>query len=464
MKTIKATVRSLVLANIILLFGACEKQLEVEKSVNLILMKDAFANTQTANSALIGLYSRLVATSMHLSNGGLSLYPALSADELRNTNTNANYDVFLSNIIPSTNTVINTNFWSSAYRNIYHANALIEGLEHSQSIPKAHKEQLIGEAICIRAFYYFYLVNLFGEVPLILSTDYEDNLKALRVPISQVYKQLSIDLEQAVSLVADNYPSANKGRINKMVVKAFLARVNLYLGNWEKADEYATQVIESKQYSLEADIDKVFLSNSTETIWQLIREANNTAEAVLFIPASATVIPTFDLTDGLWNSFENSDYRKSKWVATRQVSGRTYRYPFKYKQRTNAIINENLVVFRLAEQYLIRAEAKMNTGQIDLGIADLNALRLRCFPVGSNYHLQSTADQQGALSLVKEERSKELFCEWGHRWFDLKRLNIVGQELSPSKPNWKAYMQLYPIPSAELLINIYLTQNVGYER
>ncbi len=441
---------------------ACEKQLEVKKSANLILDQDVFANTQTATSSLLGLYGRLMSASMHFTNGGLTIYPALSADEIKNLNTNENYDVFFSNAIPSGIGIINLNLWSSAYRTIYHTNALIKGVEASVAIPEVNKKQLIGEALFVRGFCYFYLVNFFGDVPLILSTNYEENLKARRAPVSLLYSQILLDLEKAEELLAEDYPSANKVRVNKVAASAFLARVNLYLGKWDKADFYSSKVIASQRYNLETDVDKVFLNNSGETIWQLMREANNTVEATLFIPASATTIPTFNVTDALLNSFENNDFRKSKWIASRQLSGKEYRYPFKYKQRTNAVVNENLVVFRLAEQYLIRAEARINTDRIALGIEDLNKLRQRSFSLGSNYQLPNTVNKEAALSLLIAERQRELFCEWGHRWLDLKRLNITAQELKATKSNFQSFALLYPIPSAELLINVYLTQNAGY--
>jgi len=121
-------------------------------------------------------------------------------------------------------------------------------------------------------------------------------------------------------------------------------------------------------------------------------------------------------------------------------------------------------VFRLAEQYLIRAEAKAQQGTDMIGAAaDLNVIRNRA---GLANTTASTHDD--LLAAVAHERQIELFAEWGHRWFDLKRTGQVDAVMSAVTPQknpsgtWKTYQQLYPVPQSEISKNPFLKQNAGY--
>ncbi|HEU4473178.1 MAG TPA: RagB/SusD family nutrient uptake outer membrane protein, partial [Flavisolibacter sp.] len=120
---------------------------------------------------------------------------------------------------------------------------------------------------------------------------------------------------------------------------------------------------------------------------------------------------------------------------------------------------EYLIVFRLAEQYLIRAEARMHKGDIQGSISDLNIIRSRAgLP-----SLPVTLTPVQLATAIEQERRVELFCEWGHRWQDLKRTGRAGAVLSTAKaPNWQSTDELYPIPAVEMQNNPFLTQNPGY--
>lgn len=116
------------------------------------------------------------------------------------------------------------------------------------------------------------------------------------------------------------------------------------------------------------------------------------------------------------------------------------------------------MVLRLAEQYLIRAEARVRQNNISGGQSDLNAIRNRSgLP-------NTTANDQGSLLLaIEQERRVELFTEWGHRWFDLKRTERAEAVLSPfALKDWQSTDVLFPIPQTEREINSRLTQNEGY--
>ncbi len=114
------------------------------------------------------------------------------------------------------------------------------------------------------------------------------------------------------------------------------------------------------------------------------------------------------------------DKRLANWTGFRKLSsGATVYFPYKYKVRTNTsgALTEYSMVMRLAEQFLIRAEARIQQDKLDDGRADLDSVRIRAglLPLPVNL------DKDALLLAVEQERKVELFVEWGHRWFDLKR-------------------------------------------
>jgi len=455
------------ISSFLALFG-CKKLLDVPKSSSLVLSKDVFANNETATSAVLGLYNKMVTLNLSMTNGGLSIYPALSADELYSTSAHSGYDPFSINDVPAANAINNSNFWTTGYKNIYHANSILEGLNASTEITDTVKNQLRGETLVIRALYFFYLTNLFGDVPLVLSTNFEQNAVMSRTLQKTIIGQLIIDLKEAVSLLTPAYATTTRARVNSFAARALLSRVYLYNREWNEAESEATALISSGLYSLENVLDKTFISTSNETIWQLARETLNTAEAAVFIPVSKTALPSIVIRNELLNIFEAGDKRKQHWIAFNSVNGQLYYYPYKYKIRTGSNVGEYLVVFRLAEQYLIRAEARAEMNNLTGAIEDLNIVRARSRSLATIDipdplpSLSLDLDKSELVEAVYKERVTELFCEWGHRWLDLKRSGMADKVISKFKPNWKVGAELYPIPFAETQINIYLTQNPGY--
>ncbi|MES1250047.1 MAG: RagB/SusD family nutrient uptake outer membrane protein, partial [Chitinophaga rupis] len=227
-----------------------------------------FTDDKTATASVVGVYSDMNAFNYQFSNVLANFLTAMSADELYYYTTFANFDVFRNNaLLPSSQYV--SIMWSGPYSYIYHANACLEGLEGTTSLTPSVKSQLQGEMLFLRAFMYFYLVNLYGDVPLITSTDWQVNTNKPRDPQDVVYDQIIKDLQQAQSLLGDEYPSSGRIRPNKAVATAMLARVYLYRKQWSDAETQASQVIGNSRYQLLQDLNSVFLPNSDEAIWQL---------------------------------------------------------------------------------------------------------------------------------------------------------------------------------------------------
>lgn len=456
MKHITA-IRIILLLTYFILNSSCEKFLEVDPPKDKITPTQVFENDATATSAITGIYSRM--TTSGFTSGdrySIAVLSGLSADELKSHN--AVLDEFYQTEILSSSSSINL-FWSNAYSYIYSANAILEGLPFSTGISEATKKQVEGEAKFIRAFCYFYLINLFGEVPLNLTTDYRINAIAKKSPTDVVYRQIISDLSQAEELLPITYVSMERIRPNKWAAKSLLSRVYLYTENWAFASQKATEVIDQIGiYSLVDDLDKVFLKNSSEAIWQLMPPAGgNTKEGnLLILLATPTMV---SLRPEVFNLFSDGDLRKLKWIKEFTNSTGKYYYPFKYKVKMSTTITEYSMVMRLAELYLIRSESMAKLGQVDQSLKDINVIRKRA---GLVIPLNNLSQAQ-CLEEIEKQRLLEFFSEWGHRWLDLKRTNRAEVLLSILKGStWRSTDLLYPIPANEVNRNPNITQNNGY--
>jgi hypothetical protein len=294
-----------------------------------------------------------------------------------------------------------------------------------------------------------------------LTADWDKTYLIPRTSQSKVYDQVIADLKDAQELLPAEYSFANseKIRANKFAATALLARVYLYRQEWSNAESQASAVINSGSYSLGNDLNDVFLKNSSEAILQF-----QPSQAIFPFATveqyNITNTPIYYLSANLINAFDASDKRKSAWTNTTLLNGATVYYPFKYKVSigTSGNLTEYYMVLRLAEQYLIRAEARARQDKSLEAKADLDLIRNRAGLPGTQAN-----DQQSLVQAVENERRYELFAEWGHRWFDLIRTNRVATVLNSQKGNnWQTTDQLYPIPIAEIKKNPHLTQNPGY--
>jgi starch-binding outer membrane protein, SusD/RagB family len=438
---------------------SCKKFLHVGPPGDELTVNVIFSNDSLAREAINGLYISLMGSHQSLLNGGMSIYPALSADELMRTSFRINDDQFVRNTVKPDNTVLLINFWRTGYAVIFQANICLENLSKANVIAVPTKNQFIGEVKFIRALCYWYLVNLFGDVPLVTSTSVDINMALPRTPVVQIYPVIVADLQDAMSIFPD---TGTNTRPNKMAAAALLARAHFYRREWNEAETIASSVINAGNYILSPDLTKVFTKTSPETILQFapVLSNNSPAEALSFIPPVNNIIPPYNLSNSLFDCFEPGDRRKSNWISTVTINGQTYNYPYKYKVNSTTLdATEYNIVLRLPEQYLIRAEAKAQNGKIDDAIADINTIRNRAGLTS----IQTPISLDSCLSVIMQERRKEFFAEWGHRWFDLKRTDRINTELKTYKGDvWQTHDQLYPIPLDELQRNPSLTQNDGY--
>lgn len=453
--------------------SGCKKFVEVPDPIDQIPSPATFSSDSKASSAVRGLYGVMLGSSrgfLAVNSGfaaGITLSLSASSDELQLNSGNMYSEFFDNNIAPASDTNGN-NLWGPLYNVVFHANAIIENLATSTGVTDQGRKQLTAEAKFIRALNYFYLVNMYGNIPMPIATDYRVNVNLPNLPASEIYDLIISDLKYAQEYMPEAYPGLLRSRANKYAASALLARVYLYRGDWANAEAEASLLLTGKGkdlYNLEGDLNKVFLTTSKEVILQMYQPGTNlyTWDGYSIISSG---IPQYQVTPNLFDSFENNDKRKTQWIKTNTITnaGTTNKYyhPFKYKLNsgTGTVKTEALVFLRLAEVYLIRAEARAKQSKLKDAIEDLDAVRIRAGidPVDK---INPDISQPALLDLIAHERFVELFTEMGHRWFDLKRTEKADEVLK-YKSAWRPEAKLFPIPLSDTEANPLLKQNPGY--
>lgn len=446
----------------IFLCSSCDS-VSVSEPSFLLSDHSVFQDDTTAESAVIGIYGQIMSGTAFASGGRQSItyLCGLSADTFTNYSFQADENQFYMNALNETNVTLGQHLWNQGYNHIYTANSILEGLVNSTAISTEAKQRLEGEAKFIRAFCNFHLVNLFGDIPLVTSTDYLFNSTITRSPSEEVYRQIIADLQDAKSYLPKDYTSYSglRTRPTTFAASAMLARTFLFLEEWALAEKEASELIgRSDVFALEGNLNDVFLSTSQEAIWQLapVLPTLDTWEGNNFILINTP--PTgITLADHFLEGFDADDSRLSQWTGDITDGTQSYGYPIKYKLKSGGGGNEYSMVLRLAEQYLIRAEAKAQQGNISEAMSDLNTIRIR-----AGLSDIQVNDQKSLIDALIKERHHELFAEWGHRWFDLKRTDRAGTALAPIKQDWQESDALFPIPQKEIQNNPNLLQNPGY--
>jgi hypothetical protein len=281
-----------------------------------------------------------------------------------------------------------------------------------------------------------------------------------------VYGLIQTDLAEARAVLKAKYPSSagTRYRPNLYTALALSAKVFLYRQQWDSAAMMANQVITAGLYQLETTPASVFAKTSKESIWVLPGNGTyvSTGEGYTLLPFSIYSTPQYYLNPLLLSAFEGGDLRLTAWTRTLTVSGKTYSCAQKYKsnQGTSTAAptypSEDYVMFRLADMYLILAEADAQNGNTTDARTNLDIVRTRA---GLPAYTGTDAD---LLTGIYHERQIEMAFEWGNRWYDLKRTGTIDAVLGAEKPTWTSTAALMPIPSTQLIANVALKQNDGY--
>jgi starch-binding outer membrane protein, SusD/RagB family len=464
-KPMGANTRAISVLPIVMMLASCADFVEVDTPKNEITGEAVYKDDATATAAVVGIYAKMSEAS-YFNNTGIPMLTGLSSDEFINASGYVSFEQ--NELLPIEATLIEL-LWQPGYRYIYYANAVLEGLENSSGVSTAVRRSLQGQAYFVRALCYFYLVNIFGNLPKVTGTGYEGNAFLPRMPVDSIYSLIENDLAQAADLLPRDFSTAYEDERTlptTFAVHALRARMALYHQKWELAAQEADSVIRHDALFSLPPPEEAFNYNSPEAIWQIkpisLIEKVGTTEAQVFLGT----LPVY-IRPSLIEAFEVDDARR-QWVGEMTDDGVEFFYiPLKYRYVIMDYLQpeyglEYHIEFRLAEQYLIRAEARAHLDDLDGAIADLDAIRARAgLPALAEMGISWT--RATVLERVMQERRIELFSE-GHRWFDLIRTSQAEAVLgSIEEKLWNPTDVLFPVPQAEIDKNRNLEpQNDGY--
>ena len=422
-----------------ILLNSCSL-LDVEPAMS-ISEETAVSTKADVSKALNGCYDALQLTGYY--GRDLVAVGDIAADNLDATGTIADFRAIDLFNHKADNSIV-LNLWAAMYDGINRVNNVLYRIDGVQDMTADEINAVKAELRFLRALHYFNLVRLFGDVPYreLPTLNAGDALHVARTSKDDVYEKILGDLEFALDYV----PSNTNFRANIWSTKALLAKVYLTLQHFDLAYNMANEIIENGPFILAPTFDDLFAQDDdSEIIFRVeFNEQDWTRLAQYFAPNILGGRKEFWPTEELVNLFSANDVRLASSVGT---DGQGFKY------RDIATGSDNVIVFRLADMILTRAEALANTpGSNENDIrTDINSIRNRASLV--NY---SGSD---FLSEIQIQRRLEFAFE-GHRWFDLVRTGTATSVLGISQ-NYT----LFPIPKAEITNNNAINetdQNPGY--
>lgn len=432
-------------------FTSCQKTFLDTTSAATISDADAIVDSSSAYNALTGVYDGLQ-NSDYYGGDGFAAASFLSGGDGLWVGTLNYYNNFTQHTYSSDNTLL-YRIWSAIYAVVNRSNNVIAKVPtlSDQKLSATSKNTYIGEAYVIRALAFFDLARLWGNIPLVESpvSDVSDVNGIKQTSQKEVYAKVAADLENAVTLLPN---TVSRNRITRNTVYAFLARVYLYQENWEKAEQYASLVIGKSSYGLATWATILGGTNTSESIFELsFSSADQSAHYGTW--SSVNYRNQLCPNKGLYTLLHTDSIGglRSALVTDNSTSAVSNYYVQNLYWRTDG--SNPTYVFRLAEQYLIRAEARARKSSPDLtgAYADLNAVRTRA---GLTARIPSS--QNFLLGDILQERRVEFALE-PQRWFDLIRYGKTT-DIGVSDAN----KLVFPIPYNDLGADADLTQNPGY--
>jgi hypothetical protein len=429
---------------------SCKKFLEVDPR-NAASDEFTIVDKASAETALRGAYRAVASGNYYGRTFQFAIY--LQGGELEWGDSRTVNLQFIQHDVKADNEEVAA-VWTAIYQSINRLNHIIAKVPGVQDIKltEALRNQILGEAYFLRALCYFDLARTWGGVQIVTQpTNSPDEKNGIaRSSVAETYAQVLSDLEKAEPLLTE---STNRIRATKKTVWALRARYHLYQEEWAQSEFYTTKLIGDVNYTLQAPYSSFFANNAIATP-ESIFETNYSA-----------VYPndhrdTWQPQDkgGVRRWFPNAAFvtlindpaigGNRNTLVAKTADGRWYGNLY---YRSNPKTDPSYVL-RIAEQYLIRAEARAHLSNPEGALADINVIRSR-----AGLAPLITTDQNELLLAVENEKRFEFAFE-PHRWFDLVRTGRAGAVLGVTDPN----KYLLPIPINELNVDDALVQNPGY--
>lgn len=448
----------IILVAVITSLSSCKKLLDTTP-VNAVSDEQPIFDKASGETALRGVYRQL-ASSGYYGETYVTLGYFPSGD-IKNLTTGGAAN--LVNINYRADDVTFNTAWTAIYTTINRANHVISKVPAVQdpALTPALRDQYVGEAKFIRALAYFDLARAWGGVQLVLepTTSLQNRPVLKRSTLEQTYAQIFADLKDAEQLLPDG---VNRIRATKRTAWALRARYHLYRKEWALAEEYATKLISlTADYKLLKPYSAWFANDvigTSESVFELEYSAINpsTIRSQMQHPTNGGTYryaPT-DKFVQLLNDPLVSGGRKTLIGSVTQ-GGTTIWFGNLYYRR-NA--TDPAYIFRIAELYLIRAEARAQLNNVDGSRDDLNEIRKR-----ADVPVSGAANKEELLLAIENERRIEFAFE-AHRWFDLARTGRAKAVLEALDPNTKVepYELVFPIPITQIQLDKDLEQNPDY--
>lgn len=437
----------IILSLTLLIATSCEEFLEQEP-VDVITTDQVIIDGASAETAILGVYSRIQTGGIY--GNTLIADPGVLSDELTHSGSFPSISEMDANNVSANNTTTD-NMFGQGYTTIFQANNILEILESETEftgLTADARQVIIGEARFLRALLHFHLTNYYGDVPLALTTDLDALSTISRTSQADVY-QFVIDEAQiaATELSIADFGTDEQFRASSWAARALEARTRLYSGDVSGAGTVANDIIENGPFELEANYADLYGAGpvrSDEIIMGIFySNLDQNGLEFQFLPDGRF---EYAVSPQLLEAYAvDADPRALVGVNAGDALGRSF--VNKYTDLTNR--TDGVIVFRLAEMYLIRAEANLGTAQ---ALTDINTIRER-----AGVPLAPSAN----LNVILNERFIELAFE-GHRWFDLIRTGNAVSVMSQINSDFTANDALMPIPQREIEQNSALTQNPGY--
>ena len=378
------------------------------------------------------------------------------------------------------------NFWKLEYKGITQCNTVLDRVPPI-SMDASLKDRIIGEALFLRAFYYFQLTQVYGDVQLITRLLPPSDVKYAKSPKSEIYAQIISDCESAASKLPLSYSGADIGRITKGAALALAAKTQLYAKNWSSVLTYIDQIKSLGIYSLMPDYQDNFrknTQNNAESVFE-IQHTNlelGVGNALNQTWLSKKVVDGYgfcEVTQNYYDEFEAGDPRRSFTIASNNEDyfGVVYKNSFsstkhsprKYLQPDSTVTQKadgdiNVTPIRYAEVLLWEAEALNELGRTADAQLPLEVVRARARAQSTDPQntlpMVTTTDQETMRTAIRHERSVELGFEM-HKFFDYVRWGIATNKME-SLGYKSGKNEVFPLPQIELDLNPTLIQNSGY--
>jgi starch-binding outer membrane protein, SusD/RagB family len=451
---LKHSILSLLLAGAV---AGCEF-LEVEP-VTQITAERFWQTASDVEAAVIGCYDGLQNFTY---SRDVVFVSGIRSDEM-NVRSGGNFTNFAAFTVPPNMNPV-AEFWRESYFSIHRC---LDVLENTPNVEDAalNKDQALGEAHFIKGLLYFNLVRVYGRIPIMRQTTRSPNQDLLlpRSEVSEVYEEIINDLLAAEQLI--NVNPANKAFASKGAARALLARVYLHRqapGDIERALQKCEEVM-ADNYSLVpgenyGSLFRLGEQNTPETIFmisyqpsiQLEGASNMYRETV----SSDFNNPRGEPTPKIIEAFnaDPNDLRRDAVLATHRNVVYTRKYEPSPPDQPR-VTDVNIIVLRLADVILMRAECLNRLGRTDEAIPFLNQVRTR-----AGLSPTTATTPEAVARAIEDERFLELAFE-GHRYYDLVRTNrLLEVNTRVTDPN----LVLWPIPQRDLEENPSLDQNPGY--